>query len=61
MATLILPTTLSDMEDLLPGFLERSPGITDMCESAAEIRRIAQKKFNTPSPPSSPLHDTTLL
>ena len=79
MATLILPTTLSEMEDLLPDFLENLLALRvcicygiffrgihwslyckyTLIDLVRKIRTIAQKRLNTPSPPSSPLHSTT--
>ncbi|CAI2188362.1 7205_t:CDS:2, partial [Funneliformis geosporum] len=60
MATLILPTTFSDMEDLLPDFLENLLALRHtLIDLVKKIRTIAQKRLNTPSPPSSPLHSTT--
>jgi hypothetical protein len=60
MATLILPTTFSDMEDLLPDFLKNLLALRHtLIDLVKKIRTIAQKRLNTPSPPSSPLHSTT--
>ncbi|CAG8579115.1 7904_t:CDS:2, partial [Cetraspora pellucida] len=60
MATLILPTTFSDMEDLLPSFLENLLALRHtLIDLATKIRKIARKRLNTPSPQSSPLHETT--
>ncbi|CAG8606342.1 11066_t:CDS:10, partial [Ambispora gerdemannii] len=60
MATLTLPTTLSDMEDLLPSFLENLLALRHtQIDLVAKIRKFTQKKNSTPSPPSSPLHETT--
>ncbi|CAG8811105.1 15683_t:CDS:10, partial [Cetraspora pellucida] len=60
MATLILPTTFSDMEDLLPSFLENLLALRHtLMDLATKIRKIARKRLNTPSPQSSPLHETT--
>ncbi|CAG8490541.1 2970_t:CDS:10 [Paraglomus occultum] len=60
MATLTLPTTLSDMEGLLPGFLENLLALRHtLIDLATMIQKIAQQKLTTPSPPSSPLHETS--
>ncbi|CAG8693252.1 12748_t:CDS:10, partial [Acaulospora morrowiae] len=59
MATLILPTTLSDLEDLLPSFLENLLALRHtLLDQVKKIREIAQRRLSTPSPPSSPLHST---
>ncbi|CAG8615086.1 1231_t:CDS:10 [Diversispora eburnea] len=60
MATLTLPTTLSDMGDLLHGFLKNLLALRHThIDLVAKIRKFTQKRFSTPSPPSSPLHKTT--
>ncbi|CAJ0768311.1 15222_t:CDS:10, partial [Entrophospora sp. SA101] len=61
MATLTLPTILSEMEDLLPDFLENLLALRHtQIELVAKIRKFSQKRLSTPSPPSSPLHETTV-
>ncbi|CAJ0764160.1 372_t:CDS:10, partial [Entrophospora sp. SA101] len=60
MVTLTLPTILSEMEDLLPDFLENLLALRHtQIELVAKIRKYSQKSLSTPSPPSSPLHETT--
>ncbi|CAG8650095.1 3014_t:CDS:10, partial [Funneliformis mosseae] len=60
MVTLTLPTILSEMEDLLPDFLENLLVLRHtQIELVAKIRKYSQKSLSTPSPPSSPLHETT--
>nr|CAG8465587.1 9951_t:CDS:10 [Entrophospora candida] len=61
MVTLTLPTILSEMEDLLPDFLENLLALWHtQIELVAKIRKFSQKSLSTPSPPSSPLHKTTV-
>jgi len=56
MATLILPTTLSDIEDLLPSYLENLLALRHtLLDQVKKIRAIAQRRLSTPSPPSLPL------
>ncbi|CAG8655399.1 13715_t:CDS:2 [Funneliformis caledonium] len=60
MATLIFPTTFSDMKDFLPDFLENLLALRHtLIDLVKMIRIIAQKRLNMPSLPSSPLHSTT--
>ncbi|RHZ72153.1 hypothetical protein Glove_245g1 [Diversispora epigaea] len=60
MATLTLPTMLSNMDDLLPDFLENLLALRHtQVDLVAKIRKFTQKRLSTPSPPSSPLHETT--
>ncbi|RIA90978.1 hypothetical protein C1645_822647 [Glomus cerebriforme] len=55
--TFILSTTLSDIEDLLPSFLENLLALRyTLLDQVKKIRAIAQRRLSTPSPPSSPLH-----
>ncbi|CAJ0855387.1 16951_t:CDS:2 [Entrophospora sp. SA101] len=54
-----MPTILSEMEDLLPDFLENLLALQHtQIELVAKIRKYSQKRLSTPSPPSSPLHET---
>ncbi|CAG8795525.1 33962_t:CDS:2, partial [Gigaspora margarita] len=60
MATFLLPTTLSDMEDLLPSFFGNLMYrmTHTLLDQVKKVRGIAQRRLSTPSPPSSPLHNT---
>ncbi|CAG8701763.1 4984_t:CDS:2, partial [Funneliformis caledonium] len=59
MATLVLPTMLSDIEDLLPIFLKNLLVLRHtLLDQVKKIRAIAQRRLSTPSSPSSPLHST---
>nr|CAG8472113.1 13181_t:CDS:2 [Entrophospora candida] len=60
MATLTVPTTMSSMEDFLPGFIQNLLGLRhSMLDLAKNIRQTAQKRLLTPSPPSSLPHKTS--
>ncbi|CAG8460151.1 2838_t:CDS:10 [Acaulospora colombiana] len=49
---------ITDMEDLLPDFLKNLLALRHtLIDLVKKIRTIAQKRLNTPSPPSSPLHN----
>ncbi|RIB13541.1 hypothetical protein C2G38_2197551 [Gigaspora rosea] len=60
MATLILPTTFSNMKNLLLSFLENLLALRHtLIDLVTKIQKIARKRLNTPSLQSSPLHETT--